>query len=212
MHFCPRETCQTACHRQCLSTHTIKKRPTCTDRKLSRLCSIPSSLIEPSASPPASASASASPLSLLSLLSKSKPAPPQSHPRTRKRKRAPEADALSLLGDLPPDLVELASQPIVKPTFEPSDVYDEPPKTRKGKGRAKASKPEKIISNVAGNITMVIRARVLINDVLQGTTIMPRDWRRKIGWDDDTTPGIIVDSDENGSCLPFLCPTCGEHI
>ena len=119
---------------------------------------------------------------------------------------------LSRLEDLPSDLVELASQPIVKPTFafEFSDVYEGPPKGR-NRGR-KISQPESVINNVTGNITLVLKARVLINDILRGTDTLPQDWRKKIGWDEDTTPGTIVDGDENRSCLPFLCPICGEHI
>ncbi|KAF9652554.1 hypothetical protein BDM02DRAFT_2782687 [Thelephora ganbajun] len=209
MHFCPRETCQAAWHRQCLSTHPITKRPTCTDRKLSLLCSIPSVFLKSSVSP--SASTSTSSPSLLSLLSKSEPAPPQSQPGTRKRRRLSEADALSLFGDLPPDLIQLASQPIVKPTFKPSGVGEEAPKRRKGKGKA-PKEPRNVIHNVAGNITTVLKARVLINDVVRGITILPRDWRKKIGWDDDAIPSIIVDDDENDQCPPLLCPTCGEHI
>jgi hypothetical protein len=207
MHFCPREGCQTAYHRQCLSAHPIKKRPARTDRKLSLLCSIPSKFLNPPAS--ASTSTSTSPPSLLSLLSKSKQAPPQSQTTTRKRKRASEANAFSLFEGLPSDLIELASQPIVKPTFD--HVYEEPPKRRKG--RKNAPKPENVISNVAGNITIVLKARLIINDVLQGTAFLPRDWRKKIGWGDDITPSaVIVDGDENGPCPPLLCPTCGEHI
>lgn len=207
MHFCPRDTCQTACHRQCLSTHTTRKRPTCTDRNLSLLCSIPSVFLEPSAS----SSASTPPPSLLSLLSKSKSKPaPQSRSQTRKRKRVSEVDAQSLFEDLPPDLVELASQPIVKPTFEPSSVRERPSKTR-SKGRKTAPKLENIVYNVAGNITMVLKARVLISGVLQGATILPRDWKRKIGLDDKTAPSLIVDG-EDSPCPPLLCPTCGEHI
>ena len=193
MHFCPRDTCQTACHRECLSSHPIKKRPTCTDRKLSLLCSIPSNLLDSPPSP-----------TLLSLLSKSKPAS-QSQPKTRKRKRGSEADALSLFEDLPSDLTELASQPIVKPTFEP-----EPPRTHRGK--VKAAPPLNIVKNVAGNVTVVLKARVLINDVLRGTTILPRDWKKKIGWDDDATPSNIVDPSGHRPCPQLLCPTCGEHI
>ena len=191
MHFCPRDTCQTACHRECLSSHPIKKRPTCGDRKMSLLCSVPSNLLDSPASP-----------SLLSLLSKSKPAS-QSQSRTKKRKRASAPDALSLFEDLPPDLVELASQPIVKPTFEP-----ERPKRRRGK--TKAAEPQNIIKDVAGNVTVVLKARVLVNDILRGTATLPRDWGKKIGWED--APTSIVDSGENSSCPPLLCPTCGEHI
>ena len=205
MHFCPRDTCQTACHRQCLSTHPIKKRPTCTDRKLSLLCSIPSSILEPSASP----STSTPPPPLLSLLSSSRPAP-RSRSETRKRKRPLEADALAIFGDLPSELVELASQPIVKPTFEPSEVERELPKRRKG--RKSVPKPENTINNVAGNITTVLKARALVSDVVRGTTILPRGWGKKIGFDDDTIPSLIVDGDEKGQCPPLLCPTCGEHI
>jgi len=195
MHFCPRDKCQTACHRDCLSSHPIKRRPTCSDRKLSLLCSIPSTLLDSPASP-----------SLLSLLSKSKPKPtPQFQSKTRKRKRGSEADAVSLYGDLPPDLIELASQPIVRPTFEP-----EPPKRHRGK--VKAAEPLNIVKNVAGNVTVVLKARVLINDVLMGSATLPRDWRKKLGWDDAAAPTNIVDSDENGPCPPLLCPTCGEHI
>lgn len=204
MHFCPRDTCQTAWHRQCLSTHRIRKRPTCTDRKLSLLCSIPTESHEPSAS-----TTSTSPPSLLSLLSKSKPTP-KSQAGNRKRKRASGADPLTLFGDLPSDLTELASQPIVKPTFQPSDAYEEPPKTRMGKRKA-PKEPENVIRNVAGNITTVLKARVLINDVLRGTDTLPRDWRKKIGWDDATISSIIVDG-EDDPCPPLLCPTCGEHI
>lgn len=203
MHFCPRDTCQTAWHRQCLSTHRIRKRPTCTDRKLSLLCSIPTEFLEPSAS----TSISTSPPSLLSLLSKSK----SSQTETRKRKRASGVDPLSLFGDLPSDLTELASQPIVKPTFRPSDVYEEPPKTRMGKRKA-PKVPENVIHDIAGNITIVLKARVLISDVLRGTTALPRDWRRKIGWNDGATSSVIVDDGEHGSCPSLLCPTCGEHI
>ena len=191
MHFCPRDTCQTACHRECLASYPIKKRPTCTDRKLSLLCSIPSNLLDSAPSP-----------TLLSLLSKSKPA---SQSKTRKRKRASEVDVHSLFEDLPPDLTELASQPIVKPTFEP-----EPPK--KHRGKTKAAEPLNIVKNVAGNVTVVLKARVLINDVLRGTTTLPRDWKKKIGWDSDADLGSIVDPDENSTCPPLLCPTCGEHI
>lgn len=187
MHFCPRDTCQTACHRECLSSHPIKKRPTCTDRKTSLLCSIPSNLLDSPPSP-----------TLLSLLSK-----PQ--PKTRKRKRASEVDALSLFEDLPPDLTELASQPIVKPTFEP-----EPPRTHRGK--VKAAPPLHIVNNVAGNVTAVLKARVLINDILRGNTTLPRDWKKKVGWDDDAALSNIVDPDEYRPCPPLLCPTCGEHI
>jgi len=104
----------------------------------------------------------------------------------------------------------LASQPIVKPTFESSGIYEEPPKRRKG--RKKASEPENVIQNVAGNITIVLKARALIGDVLRGIASLPRDWRKKIGWDDDTIPSIIVDDGENSSCPALLCPTCGEHI
>ena len=205
MHFCPRDTCQTACHRQCLSTHPIGKRPTCTDRKLSLLCSIPSDLLEPSRSP----STSTPPPSLLSILSKSK-RPPQSQSKTRKRGRASEADALSRFEGVPQDLIELASQPIVKPTFNPPGVSEGSPKRRKGK--KKAPEPENVINNVAGNITIVLKARALINGVVQGTTALPRDWGKKIGWDDGTSPHSIVDDGENGPCPPLLCPTCGEHI
>lgn len=204
MHFCPRDTCQTAWHRQCLLTRLTKKRPTCTDRKLSLMCSIPSDLLNP----PAALSTSTLPPSLLSLLSKQKPAPQS---KTRKRKRDSEADALSSFEDLPQDLVELASQPIIKPTLESSKVHKRPPKGRKGKKRA-PQEPENIINNVAGNITIVLGARVLVNDVLRGTVILRRDWRKKIGWNDHTMPGIIVDDDENRRCPPLLCPTCGEHI
>jgi len=207
MHFCPRDTCQTAWHRQCLSTHPIKKRPTCTERKLSLMCSIPSDLLDP----PASLSSSTSSPSLLSLLSKQKSALPQSQSKTRKRKRYPEADALSLFEDLPQDLVELASQPIVKPTLEPSAAYEEPPKGRRGRKKA-PQEPKKVISNVAGNITSVLRARVLVNGVLRGTAHLPRDWRKKIGWDDGVVPSTLVDDSENYPCPPLLCPTCGGHI
>ena len=207
MHFCPRDTCQTAWHRECLSTHRIRKRPTCTDRKLSLLCSIPSAFLEPSTSlePPGS------PPSLFSLLSKSNSPSTRSQSGAGKRKRASEAGALSLFEELPSDLTELASQPIVKPTFKPSDVYEEPP-TRHG-GRRKAPKePENGIHNVTGNITMVLKARVLVNSVLRGTTVLPRDWKKKVGWDDNTISSIIVDGGENDPCPSLLCPTCGEYI
>ena len=193
MHFCPRDTCQTACHRECLASHPIGKRPTCTDRKLSLVCSIPSNLLDSPATP-----------SLLSLLSKSKPAS-QSQSKTKKRKRASAADALSMFEELPPDLVELASQPIVKPTFEP-----EPPK--KHRGKTKAAEPLNVVKDVAGNVTVVLKARVLINDVLRGTATLPRDWGKKVGWDEDAAGSSIVDSGENSRCPPLLCPTCGEHI
>lgn len=204
MHFCPRDTCQTAWHRQCLLTHPIKKRPTHTDRKLSLMCSIPSdSLTSPTTS--------TSPSSPLSLLLEHKSAS-QSPSKARKRRRDPGADILSLFEDLPEGLVELASQPIVKPTFEPSGIYEEPPKKRKGKKKA-PGEPENVINNIAGNITTVLRARVLINDVLQGTNVLPRDWRKKIGCgDNNTTPGATTDSGENNQSPPLLCPTCGEHI
>jgi hypothetical protein len=199
MHFCPRETCEMAYHRECLLTHPVRKRPTCADRQLSLLCSAPSRILGSSGSD-----------SLLSLILGSEPTPP-SKSRTRKRRRASGADVLSRLEDLPSDLVELASQPIVKPTFafEFSDVYEGPPGGRKGR---KISQPESVINNVAGNITLVLKARALINDILRGTDTLPQDWRKKIVWDEDTTPGTIVDGGENGSCLPLLCPTCGEHI
>ena len=199
MHFCPRDTCQTAWHRQCLSTHHIRKRPACSDRKLSLLCSIPTESLEPSTSP----GPSDSPPSLLSFLSKSQSG-------TRKRKRASEADALSQFEDLPSGLTELASQPIVKPTFKLSDVYEEPPKRRKGKG--KALEEQKRTHDVAGNITTVLKARALINDVIRGTTSLPRDWKKKVGWDNYTISNIIVDGGENGPCPHLLCPTCGEYI
>ena len=211
MHFCPRDTCQTAWHRQCILTNPIEKRPTCSDRNLSLMCSIPSDLLDLSTSP----SASTSPLSLLSLLSKSKSTPSQSKStpsqsksKSRKRGRDPETDALSMLEDLPRELVELASQPIIKPTLE---ARGEPPKKRRGRREA-PEEPESVINNVAGNITMVLQARVLISDVLRGTNALPRDWRKKIGWRDDTTPNIIVDYSEGNPCPPLLCPTCGEHI
>ena len=203
MHFCPRDTCQTAWHRQCLSTHATKKRPTCTDRNLSLMCSIPSDLIHLSTSP----SASTSPPSLMSLLSKPKPTPSRSQSKTAKRGRGPETNVLSLLEDLPQGLVELASQPIVKPTLEPRG---EPPKKRRGK-RTAPEEPENVIENVAGNITTVLKARVLINDVLRGTTILPRDWGKKIGWH-DKKPNVTADCSEDSPCPPLLCPTCGEHI
>jgi hypothetical protein len=203
MHFCPRDTCQTAWHRQCLSTHPIRKLPTCADRKLSLMCSIPSDLLNPP-------STSTSSPSLLSLLSKPKSVP-RSQPKTRKRGRDPEPDAFSLLGDLPEDLIELASQPTIKPTLEPSQSYEEQSKGRKGRKTA-PQETENVINNIAGNIAIVLRARVLVNDVLRGTAVLHRDWRKKIGCDARTTPSIIVDDDENRPCPLLLCPTCGEHI
>ena len=110
-----------------------------------------------------------------------------------------------MLEDLPPDLTELASQPIVKPTFEP-----EPPRTHRGK--VKAAEPLNIVKNVAGNVTEVLKARVLINGVIRGTTTLPRDWKKKVGWDGDADPSSIVDPGQNITCPPLLCPTCGEHI
>lgn len=206
MHFCPRDSCQTAWHRQCLAAHRTRKRPACDDRQLSLLCSIPAEVLKHSASH----TPSISPPSLLSLLSTSNSA---SQPRSeaKKRKRASDPDPLSLLRELPKDLTELASQPIVKPTFRPSGVYRESPKRRSGKGKA-PTKPENSIHNIAGNITTVLKARVLVNEAIRGAIALPRDWRKEIGWDDDTIPSIIVDSNENGSCPPLLCPTCGEHI
>lgn len=118
---------------------------------------------------------------------------------------------LSLFEDLPQDLVELASQPIVKPTLEPSDVYENPPKGRKGRKKV-PQEPENVINNIAGNVTVVLRARVLVNNVLRGTAILPRDWGKEIAWDDGMIPSVIVDDDENRPCPPLLCPTCGEHI
>lgn len=206
MHFCPRDTCQTAWHRECLSTHRIRRRPACADRKLSLLCSIPIEFLKSSASP----DPSSSPPSLLSLLSKSNPAS-RSQSGTRKPKRAFEADALSLFEDIPSELTELASQPIIKPTLKPSDAYEEPPKRNKGKRKA-PEEPENGIHNVAGNITMVLKARVLVNDILRGTTNLPRDWKKKVGWDGDTVSSIIVDGGEDGPCPSLLCPTCGEYI
>lgn len=205
MHFCPRDTCQTAWHRQCLSAHPIiRNQPTCADRKLSLMCSIPSDLLN---LPPTSTSSP----SLLSLLLKQIPAPSRSQPNTRKRGRDFEADALSSLEDLPEDLVELASQPTIKPTLEPSEVFGEPTKKRKGREGA-PPEPGNVISDVAGNIATVLRARVLVNDVLRGTTVLHRDWRKKIGYNSRTIPCVIVDDDENRPCPPLLCPTCGEHI
>ena len=206
MHFCPRDSCQTAWHRQCLSTNRIKKRPAFADRKLSLLCSIPTKSLERSVSP----NPSDSPPSLLSLFSKSNSASTRSQSVARKRKHVSEPDALSLFEELPSDLTELASQPIVKPTFQPPDVYEEPPKQHRGRRKA-PKEPENRIHNVAGNITTVLKARVLISDVLRGTTTLPRDWKRKVGWDQNTISSIIVD-DENDPCPPLLCPTCGEHI
>jgi len=179
MHFCPRDTCQTAWHRQCLLTNRTRKRPACADRKLSLLCSIPTKSLERSASP----DPSDPPPSLLSLL---------------------------LFGELPSDLLELASQPIVKPTFQLSYVHEEPPEQYEGR-RGVPREPENRIHNVAGNITTVLKARLLINDVLHGTTTLPQDWRKEVGWDHGTISSIIVD-DENDPCPPLLCPTCGEHI
>jgi hypothetical protein len=173
------------------------------------MCSIPSDLLESSASPSTSQT---SPPSLLSLLLKQGSAPSQSESKpTRKRKRHYESDALSLFEALPQDLVELASQPTVKPTIEPSEIFEEPPKGRKG--RKKVSRdPGNVIKNVAGNIRTVLRARVLIHDILRGTAILPRDWRKKMALDDDTAPSLIVDGNENRTSPPLLCPTCGEHI
>jgi len=190
-----------AWHRQCLVNHRIRKRPACNDRQLSLLCSIPTEALK--------YSASLAP-SLLSLLSNSN-SPSQSRSGAKKRKRASDADALSLLRELPEDLTELASQPIVKPTFHPSGVYQEPPTRRSGKGKV-LKESENSIHNIAGNITIVLKARVLIDDAIRGATALPRDWRKKIGWDDSAIPNIIVDGGENGSCPPLLCPTCGEHI
>lgn len=206
MHFCPRDTCRTAWHRECLSTNPMRTRPTCTDRKLSLMCSIPSDLLGTSASSNASP---ASPPSLLSLLSKSKRTPPQSQSNTGKRKQASEVDALSLFEDLPQGLVETASQPIVKPTLELSGIYEQEPKRWKGKA---PQVPENVIYDVAGNIAIVLKARVLVNNLLRGTTILPGDWRKEIGWNGNKTPSTIVDGVENGPCPPLLCPTCGEHI
>lgn len=206
MHFCPRDNCQTAWHRQCLLTRKVKKRPACTDRKLSLMCSIPSDLLNLP-----SPSTSTSPSPLLSLLSKPESAPSQPQSRNRKRKRDSEADALSLLEDLPKDLVELASQPIIKPTLKPTEVHKEPPKARKGRKKV-PREPENVINNVAGNITTVLKARVLVNDVLRRTTVLPRDWKKRIGWDDGAIPSIRVDDDKNHPCPPLLCPTCDEHI
>ena len=195
-----------AWHRQCLVTHRTRKRPTCNDRQLSLLCSIPTEVLKHSPSLDPSGSSP----SLLSLLSGSNSAS-QSRSGAKKRKRASDVDALSLLRELPEDLTKLASQPIVKPTFHPSGVYRESPKRRSGKGKA-PKEPETRIHNIAGNITTVLKARVLINDAVRGTIALPQDWRKEIGWDYDTIPSIIVDGDENGSCPPLLCPTCGEHI
>ena len=195
-----------AWHRQCLVTQRTRKRPACNDRQLSLLCSIPAEVLKRSAS---FASSSSSP-SLLSLLSKSNSA---SQPRSgaKKRTRASDADAHSLLRELPEDLTELASQPVVKPTFRPSGVYREPPKRRSGKGKA-PTKPENSIHNIAGNIAAVLKARLLVDDAIRGGIALPRDWRKRIGLDDDATHSIIVDGGENGSCPPLLCPACGEHI
>lgn len=202
MHFCPRDTCQTAWHRNCLLNHPIKKRPTCADRKLSLMCSIPSDLLNS----PATSSTSTSPPSLLSLLSKQKST--QSKAKTGKRKRDSEADALSLFGNLPQDLVELASRPIIKPTL---NISGGPPKGRKG--RKKAPQEQKYgINDIAGNITIVLRARVLVNDVLRCSTILPRDWGKKIRQDGHPIQGMVVDDGESRLCPPLLCPTCGEHI
>ena len=210
MHFCPRDSCQVAWHRKCLLSHPIMKRPICANRKLSLMCSIPSDFLNPAASSSASAT---SPPSLLSLLSKPQSALTQSPSKTRKRKRDFEDGALSLLENLPQDLVELASQPIVKPTIEFAKVYEEPPIGRKGWAKAKGPRePENVIHNIAGNIATVLKARVLINDVIRGATILPRDWKKKIGWNDNAKSGIIVDSGEDSLCSPLLCPTCGEHI
>ena len=208
MHFCPRDTCQTAWHRRCLLAHPIKKRPTCTDRKLSLMSSIPSDLLN---SLPFPSTSSTSPPSLLSLLLKPKLDPLRSQSKTRKRKRDSEPDAFSLFEGLPQELVELTSQPIIKPTFNLSEVYEEPPKGRKGRKDA-PQEVGNVISNVAGNISTVLGARVLVNDVLRGTTSLPRDWRKKIGWSEVKMANIIVDDGEGPPCPPLLCPTCGEHI
>ena len=208
MHFCPRDTCQTAWHRQCLLAHPIKKRPTYTDRKLSLMCSVPSDLLNPPASSSTSTSISTPSSSLLSLLSKPKSALHKSKSETRKRKRDSEVDALSLLEGLPQDLVKLASQPIIKPTLE---SFEKPSNGRKGRQKVR-QKPGNVVNNVAGNVTMVLKARVLVNDVLRVIAILPQDWRKKIGCHDSTMPSAIVDDGENRSCPPLLCPRCGEHI
>jgi len=93
---------------------------------------------------------------------------------------------------IPPALLILASQPLVKPTFIClADLS----------GHA-------VIHNVAGNIAPVIKARKIVRDIIIDNTESPENWEELIGLKNDMKYNL-VDGEE---CPHVICPDCEDPI
>lgn len=111
-------------------------------------------------------------------------------PSTRKRRLTSRHVHLD---SLPLDLVRLAEQPLVRPTFNTDP-------------RVCAS-----IKDIAGNVTFVTKARMLVQVAISGYTTVTEDWPEELGIEsEEDFESCIVD---DGVDFPhFVCPGCSEPI
>jgi len=161
MHFCPRPSCRRFYHQKCLSSS-----------------SHPVHLL-------ASSPDSDSTVILEDLIATSEP--PKKRPRGRPSKSQAQDDQIAavrraehFLGTLPPDLVLVAQQPIVR-------------------GAAFGA------GGVVGNVRMVVQARRMVYEALQGTSLSE-------GWVEELGVRRAVFMKKPGKMPVFECPQCKGAI
>jgi len=164
MHFCPRPDCQKSYHRSCLVRSSYIDD--------SNFASLPTRLL-------ASSPDTNEPFEF----PESEPLPKRSRLKadSKRFKRLPDTD--ELLSSLPPDLVTVAQQPIVKG------------------GNA----------GIAGNVRSVVEARRMLYNALAiygGSSVpIPDDWEESID-----VEGAIVKKVGRQKIPAFICPECQGPI
>jgi len=174
MHFCPRSSCSRWYHRTCMLKHkNILTSPPPSKEPFSCLTSRESRLLN-------------------SVPPRQEGGDDSKTRRTSRRRLRLIMDQHDQLASLPSDLLALASQPLVKPTFRRSTSPRERP----------------IIHDVAGNIAPVIKARRFIQDAIVGSGEVPDNWRELIGVKEDMDCNIV----DGEKCPHVKCANCGDPI
>lgn len=109
-------------------------------------------------------------------------------PQSRQRRLT---DRHIRLDSLPPGLVNLAGQPLVMPLLNRN--------------------PSSSIKDLAGNVTLVIKARRLVQAAINGQIKAIEHWEELLGvTSEEDIESCLVDNDMN---VPqVVCPACSEPI